>query len=399
MSFAEVFTAVLLEVDARIKQALREQPVNLASRKIRGVLPGRNLPTSGNTGSGYTPAIHDINTSHTGILEPDQGGMGVNNASRTLTISTNSGTLAFGAASKILTINASLGLGGTDNKTLTLNGDLMVSANLSLAGTAGKTLTISNSLTLAGTDGKSLTLTGALTIGADTSITGGGTIALGGFTLTVPATGTAALGTGTANQVTYWSGTNAVTSNSMLTVDTANKVLTVETGAAATQGSVRIGSFGTSDYARIIHISQSQMSIDKFSASGQALIDVNPRPADGSSAANFRFFRSTSTSGASSFDIFLGDGSATFNHRIFGQGGHTQLCLNNGALLVGRSSGLTGTGDLDVNGKFRAHGSSASGAQSADAGALAGAAAGWETNAQTTINAFRTCLRDHGLMA
>jgi hypothetical protein len=56
-----------------------------------------------------------------------------------------------------------------------------------------KTLTVSNSLTLAGTDGKSLTLTGGLTIGADTSITGGGTLALGGFTFTVPATGTAVL--------------------------------------------------------------------------------------------------------------------------------------------------------------------------------------------------------------
>ncbi|HYN88095.1 MAG TPA: hypothetical protein VER55_06175 [Ardenticatenaceae bacterium] len=56
-----------------------------------------------------------------------------------------------------------------------------------------KTLTVNNSLALAGTDGKSLTLTGGLTVGADTTIAGGGTLGLGGFTLTVPATGTAAL--------------------------------------------------------------------------------------------------------------------------------------------------------------------------------------------------------------
>jgi len=59
--------------------------------------------------------------------------------------------------------------------------------------TAAKTLTCQNSLTFSGTDAKALTLTGSLTIGADTSITGGGTVSLGGFTLTVPATGAAAL--------------------------------------------------------------------------------------------------------------------------------------------------------------------------------------------------------------
>lgn len=54
---------------------------------------------------------------------------------------------------------------------------------LNIAG--GKTLTANNTLTLAG--------------GAD------------GYTLTVPATGTAALGTGAANTVAYWSGTNTLT--------------------------------------------------------------------------------------------------------------------------------------------------------------------------------------------
>jgi hypothetical protein len=64
---------------------------------------------------------------------------------------------------------------------------------ITIAGTDGKTLTLNQNLTLTGTTGKTLTLTGGLTIGADTSITGGGTLALGGFTFTVPATGTAVL--------------------------------------------------------------------------------------------------------------------------------------------------------------------------------------------------------------
>lgn len=82
-----------------------------------------------------------------------------------------------------------------NGKTFTANN------SIALAGVDGKALTVNNSLVLAGTDNKTLTLTGGLTIGADTSITGGGTLALGNFTLTVPATGTAAL-LGVANAFT-----------------------------------------------------------------------------------------------------------------------------------------------------------------------------------------------------
>lgn len=53
------------------------------------------------------------------VIGSTYGGTGINNAGRTLTISTNSGTLAFGAASKTLTINNSIGLTGTDGTTMT----------------------------------------------------------------------------------------------------------------------------------------------------------------------------------------------------------------------------------------------------------------------------------------
>lgn len=95
-----------------------------------------------------------------------------------------SDTIALLAASQALT-----------NKTY--NGLTVTSTTGTLTVAAGKTFTVSNTLTLAGADGKSLTLTGSLTVGADTSITGGGTLALAGFTLTVPATGTAVLTTRT----------------------------------------------------------------------------------------------------------------------------------------------------------------------------------------------------------
>ena len=116
-------------------------------------------PTIGN----FTNATHDhedaagggqlsLTAAVTGILPPANGGTGVNNDTRTLTINTNSGTLAFGAASKTLTINESL----------------------NLSGASGQTLTLTNSLTVQG---------------------GGNTVlsSSGNFTLTIPATGTAAL--------------------------------------------------------------------------------------------------------------------------------------------------------------------------------------------------------------
>jgi hypothetical protein len=57
--------------------------------------------------------------------------------------------------------------------------------------------------------------TGNLTWNAATSITGGGTLALAGFTLTVPATGTAVIGggSGAANRIPIWSDANTLSSN------------------------------------------------------------------------------------------------------------------------------------------------------------------------------------------
>lgn len=57
--------------------------------------------------------------------------------------------------------------------------------------------------------------TNTLTLGGVTSITGGGTLALAGFTLTAPATGTAIIGggSGTLNRITTWSDANTLTSS------------------------------------------------------------------------------------------------------------------------------------------------------------------------------------------
>lgn len=69
------------------------------------------------------------------IVPAANGGTGVNNATRTLTINTNAGTLAFGAASKTLTINNSIALTGTDATTMTFPSTSQTLAGLGLAQT------------------------------------------------------------------------------------------------------------------------------------------------------------------------------------------------------------------------------------------------------------------------
>ena len=97
--------------------------------------------------------------------------------------------------------------------------------------TPGSDLTADRILTLTtGDAARTLDLGGNLTIGATTSITGGGTVALGGFTLTVPATGTAAL-LATANVFTAVQKINVNSATAFLVEQTGvkNNVLVVDT--------------------------------------------------------------------------------------------------------------------------------------------------------------------------
>lgn len=72
----QFFIDLRRDTEELIRRRLREHQVDLTN--VRGVIPGRNLPTTGNTGSGYTPAAHDINGAlHTGgPLTAPNGGTG-----------------------------------------------------------------------------------------------------------------------------------------------------------------------------------------------------------------------------------------------------------------------------------------------------------------------------------
>lgn len=125
-----------------------------------------------------------LTTAVSGVLPPANGGTGVNNDTRTLTINTNSGTLAFSGAGYTLTIPKT----GT------------VPVGTGTAGRIAEWVTDANTVqasTLAKTGAGVLTLAAAAN-----------------YTLTVPATGTAAL-LGTANTFTA-----AQTINGNLVVDT-----------------------------------------------------------------------------------------------------------------------------------------------------------------------------------
>lgn len=78
--------------------------------------------------------------------------------------------------------------GRYENSALTVNGALAALSSLTVSSTV--TLTIPLPSTSGGTG---VNNAGTITNASNTTITGGGTIALGGFTLTVPATGTAGL--------------------------------------------------------------------------------------------------------------------------------------------------------------------------------------------------------------
>ena len=73
---------------------------------------------------GTLSSLTSIGTIGTGVWQgtvvgSTYGGTGINNAGRTLTLNTNSGTLAFSAASKTLTVSNSLTLAGTDSTVMT----------------------------------------------------------------------------------------------------------------------------------------------------------------------------------------------------------------------------------------------------------------------------------------
>lgn len=85
-----------------------------------GTLTGTTLNATVVTSSLTTVGTIGTGTWQGGVISSTFGGTGVNNGGRTLTLNTNSGTIAFSAASKTMTFGNSVTLNGTDATTITL---------------------------------------------------------------------------------------------------------------------------------------------------------------------------------------------------------------------------------------------------------------------------------------
>lgn len=101
----------------------------------------------------------------------------------------------------------------------------------------------------------------------------------------------------------------------------------------------------TSSFFRILDNSANQVKIEKLAASGEALIDINPRPGI-TGDAWFRFFRETNTTGQVRFLVYKGNNTGTVNSQ-FGGNVDTYLNRDNGSVGIGKSNP---TAKLDVAG-------------------------------------------------
>ncbi len=120
------------------------------------------------------------------------------------------------------------------------------------------------------------------------------------------------------------------------TVDTSKLVVEGDTGnvgigtagpltklhiSAAADPALRLSEANsTTFYSQITDVSADRMELIKVTGTGAAVIDIDPRPADGTSTATFRFFRQTNTSGRTSFDVYTGNNTATINSSFAGNG-------------------------------------------------------------------------------
>jgi hypothetical protein len=145
----------------------------------------------------------------------------------------------------IVTSNVSLGgdlsadevhlTGALDAQDAGFNGTLYVVGTSTLAGAVSAASLALTTPLPAASGGTGVSNAGTLTVGANATISGGGTLALGGFTLTAPATGTAALraSAATAGRIGFWSSATEISHDASLAWDGTNKRLLLPAVPAA----------------------------------------------------------------------------------------------------------------------------------------------------------------------
>lgn len=225
-----------------------------------------------------------------------------------------------------------------------------------------------------GTDGQVLTLASGLPSWANS--TSGAPVDPSYVTLGTNGTLTSErVLTGTSNRITVTDGgagtTVTLTTPQDLHTSSAFQVAGLGIGRTNLQGtggltiggvaapSIRLGSNSPS-VSNSVYIQNSTdniFNINKHTTSGSSTIDIDPIPDDGTSAAAFRIFRNSATSGSAIFAIQLPN-STTINSQIAGRG-DSFLNANNGNVGIGAST--TPTEKLEVTGNVKVSGTITSG--------------------------------------
>ena len=197
-----------------------QSAANITYNPASGANSAMDITYGSGGGTGIALKVAQLGSGYAATFTGGFVGIGTSNPSQLFQVNTNASNPI------VITSGGNIGIGITSpNAKLDIRGGINAGTNgtefiVSVAGvvtggtyngvtiTSGtgtltlnaKTLNISNSLTLSGVDGKTINF-GANNLTFSTT---------GDYTLTIPATGTAALGTGTANYTARWIDTNTL---------------------------------------------------------------------------------------------------------------------------------------------------------------------------------------------
>lgn len=156
---------------------------------------------------------------------------------------------------------------------------------------------------------------------------------------------------GNDGSIQFKSGSNLAADAANLHWDNSTKRLGIGTtapgakfhvyGTGTSDARIRIsGSGSATNYSDLFDSGAGQLSVNSNMASGDALVDINAVPGDGTSQALVRLFRHTNTTGVRSFRILRGNNTATSDHVFYSgdSGTVAAIGINGGNVGIGTAT-------------------------------------------------------------